>query len=51
MEEKLNNFLTLKADVIKCFINRFPNKQWPSKYIITKKYQYRQEILMPVIAK
>ena len=51
MEEKLNNFFALKADIIKCFINRFPDKQWPLKYITTKKYWYGQEILIPVIAK
>ena len=37
MEKKLNNFLALKVDIIKYFINRFLNKQWPLKYIITKK--------------
>jgi hypothetical protein len=37
MEEELNNFLILKADIIKCFINRFPNKQWLLKCTITEK--------------
>ena len=51
MEEKLDNFFILKVDIIKYFINYFFNKQWPLKYTTTKKYQYRQEILMPVITK
>ena len=51
MEKKLNNFLTLKADIIKCFINRFPDKQQPLKYTTTKKYQYGQDILILVIVK
>ena len=38
MEEELDNFLALKVDVIKCFINRFFDKQWPLKYTMTKKY-------------
>jgi len=37
MEEEPTNFLALKADIIKYFASRFPNKQWPLKYTITKK--------------
>jgi len=37
MEEEQDNFLALKVDVVKCFINRFPDKQCPLKYTITKK--------------
>ena len=51
MEEEPDNFLALKADIIKYFVSRFPNKQQPLKYTTTKKRQYRQEILMPVITK
>ena len=51
MEEELDNFLALKADIAKCFISRFPNKQQPLKCTTTKKRQCGQEILMPVIAK
>ena len=51
IEEELDNLFVLKADVTKCFKNHFPDKQWPSKYIMTEKYQCGQEILMPVIAK
>ena len=51
MEEELDNFLALKIDIIKCFINHFSNKKQPLKYIIIKKHQYRQEILMLVITK
>ena len=51
MEKKLDNFFALKADITKCFINRFFDKQWPLKYTTTKKHQCGQEILMLVIAK
>ena len=37
MEEELDIFLALKADVAKYFASRFPNKQWPLKYTTTKK--------------
>ena len=51
MEEKLNNFFALKVDIIKCFTNRFPDKQWPLKCITTEKCQYGQDILVLVITK
>jgi hypothetical protein len=37
MEEEPDNFLALKADIVKYFETHFPNKQWPSKYTITEK--------------
>ena len=37
-KKKLDNFLALKADITKYFINRFLDKQWPLKYTTTKKH-------------
>ena len=38
MKKELDNFLALKADITKYFINYFFDKQWPLKYITIKKH-------------